>query len=613
MSIGFQTHADIFGNLYVQAGVVVQAKTGIVLHVGGGGQLSQPGGFRPDGLISVSSPAAVTFVGGSGNNLIASGLEPAFSGPQPPIGFFTPGQPGIYQSGDFTIEVTGPSDATLSDGTDVVAILTTGGTAPIGDYAATTYGEDTYNGGDPFTITLEGEGGIPNPLPTATYEVPVDLFPEGTFTSTDGVLWEHSDVVGMEITIDGNGRAELSDGTDVVAVREEGPLTTPDGLYIATAYGEETYNPTPEPADPDPDPDPDADPDPTTAPDPIAGETPTTEDDPEVILPTDDVPDLDPEPEPDPDPEPDPEPAGQPWTVSVTMIPVPPRSGHVYVKITETAGTLTAADGPYFGDLPENTATEFFVPVVLSDGLGGLEPLIQGALIWDPEPPTTIPHQLELTAQTAATDTSAMTRGLADDRAIENNFRSWPIQLSAPQGCAVIESSNTAGNQHIYNYSSGNYPLPILSCEGDARNAMNFSRRHLISMHIYVSNIVGDGVGWIVFGETYNKGTVADPTKKGFGIKITTSGLALWVHDGTTLTLGDPTAITGLDTLHKLVLAFEDGELSGILNTTPMDSVSGGPSGQGAANDTAVSFQALTGATNNRCRFGVLYPKSITR
>jgi outer membrane biosynthesis protein TonB len=186
----------------------------------------------------------------------------------------------------------------------------------------------------------------------------------------------------VTIVIDNDGRAELLYGDDVVAVREEGEPWNPAGDYVATEFGEETYNPTPVPeAPPEPE-DPDPDPDPTPDPDPIPESDPTTETDPEVILPGTEAPAPDPDPDPDPDPEPDPGPPGQPWTAVVRLIPVNPKAGFVYAKIVETSGEMVATEGPFFGALPDNTGTEFYVPIAVSDGLGGMEQKVTGAIQW---------------------------------------------------------------------------------------------------------------------------------------------------------------------------------------------------------------------------------------
>ena len=72
----------------------------------------------------VAEVTGAEFIGGSGRNLICSG-----GGAGLPNGFFRPEIADAWRNGGFYLEVTGASAATISDGTDVVAVLTTGGTA----------------------------------------------------------------------------------------------------------------------------------------------------------------------------------------------------------------------------------------------------------------------------------------------------------------------------------------------------------------------------------------------------------------------------------------------------------------------------------------------------
>jgi len=208
--------------------------------------------------------------------------------------------------------------------------------------------------------------------------------------------------------------------------------------------------------------------------------------------------------------------------------------------------------------------------------------------------------------------TNLITLADADNRIIGTAWRSWPFTGGGPSGCVVMDSTNTAAAISITNYTSAAYPLPILSCAGDSRSQMSFDRRHRIAFDFFISNATGAGVGWIVFGETFNQSAVNDPSKKGFGLKITSSGVSLWVHNGTTLNVAAATSIASTDTLYFLALEYWNGTLSGTVNGVAIASAASGPSGLSAANDTAVSYQVKTGATNERCRFGVMFPKSIT-
>jgi len=209
--------------------------------------------------------------------------------------------------------------------------------------------------------------------------------------------------------------------------------------------------------------------------------------------------------------------------------------------------------------------------------------------------------------------TSLMTRDDVDLRSIQAGWRALPISFAvAPQGCVIVDSGNTAAAVNVLNYSNNTYPLAILSCAGDGRSQISYDRRHRVSFDLFISNASGGSDGWVVCGETYNKSTVTNPDKKSFGIRITSSGVALWVHDGTTLTVAASSSSPAAEIICSIYLEYWNGTLSGTLNGVAMASATGGPSGQGTVNATAISFQAKTGATNERSRFGVMFPKSIT-
>jgi hypothetical protein len=192
-------------------------------------------------------------------------------------------------------------------------------------------------------------------------------------------------------------------------------------------------------------------------------------------------------------------------------------------------------------------------------------------------------------------------------------WRDWPMTFTvAPAGCVVVDSGNTASAVNVLNYSNNTYPLAILSCAGDFRGATNYDRRHRVAFDIFIANASGACEGWVVCGETFNKATVTNPDKKSFGIKITSSGVALWVHDGTNLNVATATSMPSAETLYTIYLEYWSGTLSGTLNGTSLAPATSGPSGLGVSNATGISFQAKTGATNERCRFGVMFPRSIT-
>jgi hypothetical protein len=295
---------------------------------------------------------------------------------------------------------------------------------------------------------------------------------------------------------------------------------------------------------------------------------------------------------------------------------------------TPSSGTLTNATGlpisTGVAGLGSGVATFLATPTSANLAAAVTDETGSGSLVLANSPTITSPS-IAGTAQFTGTArptsaavgspaaTDLITRADADARIIDLNWRAIPLSLpGAPIGCVVVDSTNTASAINILNYTNTTYPLTILSCAGDARNIMNFDRRHRISFDLFVSNASGAGEGWIVFGEAFNKTTVVDPDKKSFGLKITSSGVALWVHNGTTLTVSTAISIPLLETLYFVTLEYWNGVLNGTINGTSLATATNGPTGQGVANATAISFQAKTGATNERCRFGVMYPKSLT-
>ena len=240
---GFTVFTDPNGDLYVVDGIVAQLKTGVRLSVGSGLGFSPISPSLPAGdFVPVSSAISATFVGGSGRNLVATGLAIPLSGAIPPVGLFIPGRPDFFNFGAFTIGVAGASSATMTDDTDIVAELTSGGTAPVGNYAATAYGKTTYNGGADFTIAvaleIAGGGAIPDHL----WTVNAGTAPGGTFTADDSANFTDSSDTDWTIVVNADGTADLIyDGT-TMASRSGGSNLAPDGPFTATQDGMDAYN-----------------------------------------------------------------------------------------------------------------------------------------------------------------------------------------------------------------------------------------------------------------------------------------------------------------------------------------------------------------------------------
>lgn len=323
MSQGFQCFYDAYGDMVVTDGVLIQPSSGTVILVGSGKTTAIPREDRENFWTPFPAAPGGTFVGGSGRNLVAEGLAALPSGPEPPVGFFRPNEPGFWRhEAGFVIEVTGASAATIHDGTDVVAELTTGGSAPVGDYVATTYGEDTYNAGDLFTITVTAEDAGGGDLPTFFLNITEGTAPDGDLTVTDAANYELD--ADWTITVDPAGTAQLRYLGDVVAERADGSAFDPMGVYVAVEAAWD-WNMQPDEND-----------------------------------------DLQP----------------TAWSAVVQVRGRTPRAGYAYIIVTEDAGVVTAVDAPRFGALPTPPSGSTVVPLAQSDGEGGLEQYHTGALIW---------------------------------------------------------------------------------------------------------------------------------------------------------------------------------------------------------------------------------------
>ena len=323
--IPFQCYLAPDGNITVVDGSVIQLKNGVILAVGSGSS------FAPDRIFHqrpewIPFPLAWTgtFIGGSGRNLVVSGLSRPLSGPPAPAGIYKPGRPNIYRFGNFTLTVTGLSAATISDGTNTVAILSSGGTAPVGNYASTSYGATTYHGGSAFTLTAMRE--------TAYPEVPVfpvfssGMFfplPAGNFTSTDSISYSLDADSTWTVTVNTDGSADLKKSGTIIASRSPGGSDCdPAGIYAATTTGMALN---------------------LTAAQPVTGEA---------------------------------------YSVLIANPMVVPVAGFVWLKITEISGVLTAVDGPFFGtSLPANSGGIYYVPIAESDGIA-FQQIHTGLLIW---------------------------------------------------------------------------------------------------------------------------------------------------------------------------------------------------------------------------------------
>jgi len=240
MSLQFQTTVDACGNLTTADGMVIDRASGAVFETGTpDGPVGAIGGPAPSLSDAQEVPRVqgATFLGGSGRNVHVTGIAPF-------AGIYRPGRPGFFKLGGMVIEVSGSSAATLSDGTNVVAELTTGGDAPGGSYVATTYGRDTYNSGTAFTLTAAKETGWPGAPSDLEIEISAGTAKGGIYTSTDGINYESADDPDWTLVLNSDGSVDFSYLGTVIARRETGDDADPCGVCEATEDGL-VYNPEP--------------------------------------------------------------------------------------------------------------------------------------------------------------------------------------------------------------------------------------------------------------------------------------------------------------------------------------------------------------------------------
>jgi hypothetical protein len=205
----------------------------------------------------------------------------------------------------------------------------------------------------------------------------------------------------------------------------------------------------------------------------------------------------------------------------------------------------------------------------------------------------------------------------AADPSVSGNWnlvaRQWPITGGGgPNGLVAFASNFTANASGYYNYTHASYPIPPLFCAGDDPSYLNFNRTHEIELLVSLSNMSGGGVCWFVIGEAYNQSSIGNPSKKGFGFKITTAGIALWVHDGTNLTVGAATAWpVALGIWATVRLVYASHALSGAINGTALAAASGGPSGTATVLNGQIAFQWKNGPNSNEAaQYLAAFPRS---
>lgn len=241
---------DRYGNLWIASGWVYKASTQQLRESGADPSISLGGagsGMTFQAGMQPTGPATAAFIGGSGRLLIATPSS-TLGNPDSEtaiLGFYTPDWVDTYRSTsntDCTLMFSSASSADIHDGTNTVAEWTGGADAPAGVYTATTYGENTYNDGNPFTITLTEEltGGR---LPAAAdVEFSAGTAHAGGYFPSSAQTFVADDT-DWTISINTSGTAELKYLTNVVATRTHTDTwDDPSGTYESTTYGATTFN-----------------------------------------------------------------------------------------------------------------------------------------------------------------------------------------------------------------------------------------------------------------------------------------------------------------------------------------------------------------------------------
>lgn len=316
------------GEIFVNAGCVLDLTTGTttIYNVGSGIAVES---YNPTPLIRIGRRYDQAFVGGTGTSMEMDG---SVTGTLAPIGYFRQIKRYEWEDkyGNKIVFDPDTGDAVLSDTNDEIATFSdvTATTAPVGAFTATTYGEDTYNGGSAFTITSTYEAN-PNTTP--------DVFVNNNENAEISGFYVHSANWGewlseyvevdsatfaplgkFKIIQDESGLVQLTDSTNTIAEATAASAIDPSVELILTTYGSQSYfngisNPI----------------------------------------------------------------------IYVNRAFVTPIEGYVWIELELSSGSLVGASGPFFGaSLPANSSTLEVVPIAYSDGQNGLQQIHEGPIHW---------------------------------------------------------------------------------------------------------------------------------------------------------------------------------------------------------------------------------------
>jgi hypothetical protein len=232
----FLCTVDSNGNILCNGGYVVDLKAATSTHYIVGGTPTSLLTATED--LRTSTSAAPIFLGGGGGSVKS---DSTITATLSPVGWFgqtdidewtdSVGNKVIADFGAGTAEIVDPSNTAIATFTGSFTI------APVGTFTATTFGEDTYNGGTAFTLDISYDG--TRRTSTANVLVSRGTAQGGEYPLTGFREWVNTTWL---LTTNSDGTAQINDGTDDVATRSaDYSPDSPSGTYASTAYGDTTY------------------------------------------------------------------------------------------------------------------------------------------------------------------------------------------------------------------------------------------------------------------------------------------------------------------------------------------------------------------------------------
>jgi hypothetical protein len=233
----FTVTIDVNGNFQCYGGCVIDVTSGTTTYEVVGGQPALTPSYQQG--IRYALRSNIVFMGGGGGNVYSDGTV---TGTYAPVGWFTRIDVNEWRDQYGNIlsrDEFGVGYITID--ADVIADCSTLGTiAPTGTFSSTTFGEDTYNGGTPFALTLTDDGA--QVVSTAEVVFPTGVAQSGDYDLTAWHEWTSVDDPAFILTTNTDGSAQFSDATDIIAERAATIPDDPSGTYLSTTYGETTYN-----------------------------------------------------------------------------------------------------------------------------------------------------------------------------------------------------------------------------------------------------------------------------------------------------------------------------------------------------------------------------------